>query len=301
MANPVSSRIAVVVNSSLRSNAYRNLSARGLRALLPRDKAIEFSIADGQDLREMTRQFVASGVERIVVAGGDGTVSAVAGVLAGTGVPMGILPVGTFNHFARDNGIPFDLPQAVGTATGGEVRAVDVGEVNGRVFINSSSVGIYAAAIKRRDEYMNRMKVRKWVAMTLGVGGIFHRCSPFKVKVETESLKIERMTPFVFVGNNAYSFDRMKLLRRFSLTGGKLSLYTAGCSGRLTILRLSVLAILGLLRQEKDFEAYAAEEIRLETQKRRVRVAADGEIFHLPTPLKFRIRPGALKVVVPKE
>ncbi|HEX9156658.1 MAG TPA: diacylglycerol kinase family protein, partial [Syntrophales bacterium] len=277
----------------------RNLSAEGLRALLPKHKSIEVTIAKGPEVRETTRRLVSSGADRIVAAGGDGTISAVAGVLAGKDIPLGILPLGTFNHFARDNGIPFDLPAAIRTATEGQARAVDVGEVNGHVFINSSSVGIYPAAVKRRDDYINRVRVRKWVAMALGVASVFHRFSPFTVKLETETVKIERITPFVFVGNNAYSFDLLKLLRRFTLTGGQLSLYTAHWDGRWSILRLALMAILGLLRQEKDFEMYAAEEVRLETRRTRVRVAADGEIFHMSTPLHFRIRPGDLKVIVP--
>jgi diacylglycerol kinase family enzyme len=299
MENPIYPKIAVIVNSSLGSKSYRNLSAEGLRALLSKDKPMEVTIANGNDLREITRRLALSGADRIVAAGGDGTVSAVAGVLAGKDIPMGILPLGTFNHFARDNGIPFDLPSAIRTAAEGLPRAVDVGEVNGHVFINSCSVGIYPAAVKRRDDYMNRVRVRKWVAMALGLVSVFRRFSPFTVKLETETVTIERITPFVFVGNNAYSFDLLKLLRRFTLTGGQLGLYTAHWNGRWSILRLAFMAILGLLRQEKDFEIYAAEEVRLETRRARVRVAADGEIFHLATPLHFRIRPGDLKVIVP--
>ncbi len=117
----------------------------------------------------------------------------------------------------------------------------------------------------------------------------------------TDSVKIERTTPFVFVGNNAYSFDLLKLLRRFSLTGGQLSLYTAHWSGRGSVLRLAFMALFGLLRQEKDFEIYAAENVRLETRRARVRIAADGEIFHLSAPLHFRIRPGDLKIIVPNK
>lgn len=106
----------------------------------------------------------------IVVAGGDGSVSAAAGVLAGTGTTLGVLPCGTLNHFARDIGMPGGIEAAVAALVGGVTARVDVGEVSGRVFVNNSSVGIYTAIVADRDRQRREHGRGKWLALAIAGG-----------------------------------------------------------------------------------------------------------------------------------
>src|SRR5258708_12912642 len=119
----------------------------------------------GPDLLAAAREAAASDTDVGVMAGGEGTVSAGAGGLAGTGKPMGVLPLGTLNHFARDLGVPTLLEDAVRNVAEGIVREVDVGEANDRVFVNNSSLGLYPAAVALRDAWMAQQSMQKWVAM----------------------------------------------------------------------------------------------------------------------------------------
>src|SRR5690349_18840321 len=104
----------------------------------------------GQDLPAAAREAALSDADVVVMGGGDGTMSAGAGALAGTGKVMGVLPLGTLNHFARDLGVPTAIEEAVRTVAAGVVREIDVGEANGRVFVNNSSIGIYPAVVSLR-------------------------------------------------------------------------------------------------------------------------------------------------------
>ena len=97
------------------------------------------------------REAVESGAMRVLVAGGDGTANAVAGALVGSAVTLGILPLGTLNHLAKDLGIPLTLEEAIDTAVHGEELLIDVGMVNGRAFLNNSSLGIYPHLVRHRD------------------------------------------------------------------------------------------------------------------------------------------------------
>src|SRR5205085_4914339 len=114
------------------------------------------------DIRAITRRAIADGVETIVAAGGDGTINAVAAEVADSGRTLGVLPLGTLNHFAKDLGIPLDLERAVQVITRGRVAPVDVAEVNGRVFVNNSSLGIYPHIVSMRRHQQERLARGKW-------------------------------------------------------------------------------------------------------------------------------------------
>src|SRR6185503_11143696 len=101
------------------------------------------AVAAGGDIVATTKRVIAAGAEVVVAAGGDGTVSAVASCVKGSGATMGVLPMGTLNHFARDLGIPPKLEDAIAVLARGLRVAVDLGEVNGRVFVNNASLGVY--------------------------------------------------------------------------------------------------------------------------------------------------------------
>jgi diacylglycerol kinase family enzyme len=235
----------------------------------------------------------------VVAAGGDGTINTVASALAGTGIALGVLPMGTFNHFARDLGLPLDLDAAARVVVAGKRHAVDVGEVNGRVFVNNSSIGLYPTFVHRRTRQQRRLGRGKWQAMFWAIHTVL-RSHPFlDLSLELEGRTHHRRAPFVFIGNNEYRMEGFTIGMRERLDHGVLSLYLAQRGGRRGILLLALRALFGRLRQAKDFEAARFRHLRIEGRHTRLLVAIDGEVAALELPLEYRIRPGALQVIVP--
>jgi diacylglycerol kinase family enzyme len=239
------------------------------------------------------------GVNAIVAAGGDGTVSAAAAALDGTGIPLGVIPSGTLNHFARDLGLPLALGPAVKVIVAGHTRRVDVAEVNRRMFINNSSIGLYPHIVGKRDSLRRqRLGHNKWIAMLIAILSVFRRYPSVRVRIGVSGQTALRTTPFVFVGNNRYEMDFTNLGKRQRLDGGELCVYFANRTGRFGLFLLALRTLIGRLEQAEDFDAISATEVWIETPKRQLRVALDGEVVRLAPPLHYRIRPAALTVIV---
>ncbi|MEO8671075.1 MAG: diacylglycerol kinase family protein [Tahibacter sp.] len=251
-------------------------------------------------IQSAVRDLVRDGARIIVAGGGDGTISAVAAELAGSGVALGVLPLGTLNHFAKDVGIPLDLPGAIRTVLDGHAIDVDIGEVNGKVFINNSSIGVYPQIVRMRERHRRRFGLGKWIAMIMATWHVLRLGSSLRVLVNAGSGERKYRTAFAFAGNNAYVLEGLEMGSRKSLQGGKLSLYTARPTGRLGILSLTVQALFGRLRDSDDFDEIEASDILIETTQRRLSVATDGEVAVLETPLRYRSRAAALRVLVPR-
>lgn len=253
----------------------------------------------GADIERLARVAAESDAEIIVAGGGDGTISAVAIEAARTGKTLGVLPLGTLNNFSKDLGIPQDINGAVRTIAHGVVDEIDLAEVNGRTFINNSSIGLYPKMVVRRELQQHRLGRGKWAAAFWASVRIF-RISPFlKVAIEIDGKEFVRKTPFVFVGNNEYEMDMYNIGRRPRLDEGKLSLYFLHRQGRLGLVLLLWKTVSGGLKQWKDFEAVATDHVTIRTRRRRIRVAFDGETTIMRPPLEYRIRPKALRVIVP--
>jgi diacylglycerol kinase family enzyme len=252
-----------------------------------------------EQIPKAVREAAASEVDVVVVGGGDGTVSSAAEVLAGGEKPLGVLPLGTLNHFARDLGIPTELDAAVRTIAEGVVRKVDVGEANGRVFVNNSSLGLYPEMVRGREQLRQCRGHGRWLAMTRAGLDVFRRLPVVAVTLRAMGRATRFVTPFVFVGNNRYEMSLFAPGVRPALDRGELSVYVARNAGRFGILRLGLSAILGKLDQARDFEATCVPELDLEARRRSIHLALDGEIVPMASPIRFRVRERALPVVAP--
>ena len=255
----------------------------------------------GPDLLAAARAAAASETDVVVMAGGDGTVSAGAGGLAGTGKAMGVLPLGTLNHFARDLGIPTLLEDAVRTVAEGIVREVDVGEANDRVFVNNSSLGLYPAAVALRDAWMAQQSMWKWVAMGRAALDTLRRFPVVRLTLRLPEGSLNVTTPMVFIGNNRYETKLFSLGQRPALDEGDLWVYLARDAGRFRFLRLALRALIGRLDDSRDFQGLCVKEMRVEDRRRVLKVAFDGEVGHVAPPLRYQIRPRALRVIVPRD
>jgi diacylglycerol kinase family enzyme len=255
----------------------------------------------GSDIDALVRAAVNEHPPMLIAAGGDGTISTAAAALAGTDIPLGVLPFGTLNHFAKDLGIPLELEASVQTIIDRNLTAVDVAEVNGRVFINNSSLGLYPDMVRDRERQQSRLGRGKWHSFLWASLSVLRRFPFLVVRIEVESTKEDFVTPVVFIGNNEYQMQGFDIGARESLQGGVLSIYIVKKQRRAALARLSLAALLGRLEQARDFEALTATELVIETHRKRVLVSADGEVQPMTSPLHYRIRPRALRVIVPRK
>ncbi|MCX6543132.1 MAG: diacylglycerol kinase family lipid kinase [Acidobacteria bacterium] len=253
---------------------------------------------NGVELINLAQRTARSDADIVVAGGGDGTINLVATTMIDSGKTLGVLPFGTMNHFAKDLAIPLDLEGAVATIIAGHAISVDVGEVNGRIFLNNSSLGLYPRIIRERER-QQRLGWGKWPAYLWAAIGVLRRYPFLDIRLDVDGKALTGRTPFVFVGNNAYDMERLDIGGRACLDKGELSLYMASGTGRLGLIRLALRALLGGLRQDRDFMAFATEDVWIGTRHRRVRVALDGEVTIMEPPLHYRVRPGALRVLAP--
>jgi len=262
------------------------------------DAAIHI-IRSRADLSTVVRQ-AANGDSHVIVAvGGDGTASAVAHAVLENDKILAIIPRGTLNHFSKDLGIPLDLFDAVNVITNGIEKRVDVGEVNGRFFINNSSIGLYPRIVRKREQ-QQRLGRGKWWSAAWAAWRLF-LLSPFsEITLDLNGKVLRRKTPFVFIGNNEYEIDIYNIGRRIELDTGCLSVYLLRRSGRMGLLLLVIHTIFGRLKELKDFESFKTSNLSIITRKTRALVAIDGEVAVMETPLEYRIHPKKLRVLVPR-
>jgi diacylglycerol kinase family enzyme len=294
-------QVAVIVNGGAGSG-HDQETARSLGDKF-RAAGMEATVTlarDGKEIIEAARKALAGKAELVVGGGGDGTINAVASVLAGSGRPFGVLPLGTLNHFAKDLGMPLTLDDAVRAIAGGREQQVDVGEVNGRIFLNNSSLGLYPDIVRDREKQQRRLGRGKWLAAAWASLAALKRYPFLSVRVTVEGQRLARRTPFVFIGNNQYTMQGFSIGERERLSDGLLSLYVAQHPGRLGLLRLALRALMGRLAQERDFDILLAPDFEVRTLRSQIRVATDGEVTVMQSPLRYRVLPGALTVIVPQ-
>src|SRR2546421_2684265 len=187
----------------------------------------------GDDLAACCRELIADGATCIGAAGGDGTVTAVATPLVGTQTPLGVIPAGTLNHFARDVGVGRDVAHALRVLAGGYALPVDVARVNERIFLNNSSIGLYARMVEIRRRYETRLG--KWRALVHAARLVVWQARATEVQFGDETLQSVR-TYLLFVGNNQYELDLLHLGRRSCLDAGELCCVILEAPGRLALL-----------------------------------------------------------------
>lgn len=299
MASPASSSCIVVLNRSSGWTDKLEEREQLLRILGPGKTSI-ILIEKGANVPQIVRGAMAGGCKTVVAGGGDGTIRAAAEAVVGTEAMLGILPVGTINHFARDLRIPLNIERAARSIVQGKVERVDVGEVNGRVFINNVILGLYPIYRFERDE-QERRGWRSSLAVIRAALAVFRRYPFLTVRFQAEGKELVRRTLFVLIANNEHQLQGYRLGTRARLNEGRLWVYILRPRGRLEFLSMSLRLLAGRFHRERDMEFFSAREVRVETHRGRIGLSLDGEITVLETPLQFRSRPRALQVIVPPE
>lgn len=239
-------------------------------------------------------------LDAIVASGGDGTIRTIADVLADSGVPLGVIPGGTFNHFAKDLRIPLDADEAIAVISAGYLRSVDAGQVNEYVFINNSSIGIYPYLVVERERRRTR-GLPKLVAMSWAILQAVRNFPIRRLSVTAEGWTERLRSPCIFVGNNEYTISGFQAGTRDNLDKGKLSLLMARHQSLAELSLLALRSILGILNQSSDLRLTSLSTLTVTSRRRQLLVAFDGEVEPMNTPLHYKIRPNALRVFAPSD
>ncbi len=294
-------RIKVIINATAGADDQEQEHRRLIDIFEASEHEVSISLAhSGDEIAMLARRSVDENFEIIVAGGGDGTINTVASAVLGENIALGILPLGTFNYFARHLNVPLDTEEAARIIIAGHAVAVNVGEVNGRLFINNSSLGLYPTIIREREKAYGRWGRSKMAAILSGAATML-RPNPFlKLRLNADSKEIACRTPLVFINNNAYQMESYNIGGGECLAAGKLALYVPRPGSWPGMLWLAARALCGWLRETKDLRVLCAQEVWIETRRRRIRVAIDGELVRLDTPLHYRMLQGALRVIVPE-
>ncbi|MDQ3080761.1 MAG: diacylglycerol kinase [Gemmatimonadota bacterium] len=251
------------------------------------------------NLEGEVRQAVEGGATRILVAGGDGTIGIGASVVAGTAVELAVLPAGTLNHFARDMEIPVDLPEAAAAAGGTSMSLSDVAYVGDKLFLNTSSIGAYVIFARVREKLEARLPYK--LASVLAMVSTFLKLRVLAVELEIEGKRQVYRTPLVFIGVDERELQFPTLGNRIKDGQRGLHVMVVRWRGRGKLLSLGLRAIfrgVDEVSRTVEFDSFVVERCTITMKKPIARVARDGEIETMSTPLEYRIERDMLHVVV---
>lgn len=241
---------------------------------------------------------VQQGARRVLVAGGDGSIACAATVLAKSNAELAVAPAGTLNHFARDHGIPLDGPAALHLASTGTAVPVDVGYVNGQLFLNTSSVGAYVRFVKRRESLEKRLGYR--LASALASLRTFASSRPIRLELDVEGRRHFYSTTLAFigVGERELRIPTLGGQAKNGRSGLHVIIPRAGSQGRLLLIAASsalrgVQATVGAL----ELDSFVVDRCSVELRHPQGDISLDGEIVSAATPLEYRIEREALRVV----
>lgn len=260
----------------------------------------------GSDIAPLARQAVADGFDIVAAAGGDGTIAAVAGAIfdsrkSSVSLPhLGIIPLGTFNYVARSLGLPQDDPAAAARLLlTAPARPLNVGEVNGRVFLNNASLGAYPAILDQREGIYRRWGRSRFAAYWSVIRALSTLGKPLSMRIEVDGVTVRKKSPLAFVANSAYQIEEFDLPGADDVRNGRFALYLAPDIGRYGLI-LRALRLAGrTARLGRDMEMIAGREVTISTRQSRRLVARDGEKETLPGPFRFRLHSDVLTVIAP--
>ena len=263
-----------------------------------------FELSECMNFDQMMQEILlrhrqAENVGVVVAAGGDGTLNAVASKLMGTDIPMGILPLGTFNYVARVLNIPLDLIEAAQVIATGTTRAVHVAQINQHIYLNNASLGLYPLFIKKRERYNQYLGRLPLHAYTSALDVLLRDRKELKLELEIDTKRYPLKTPLIFFGNNQLQLSEMNLRIAKTAAAGKVASVAVAKSDKLTLFKILWQFIQGKAEQANDIYSFAAEQVVIHSESPQLTVALDGEIVEMRPPLRISVLKNALNIKVP--
>ena len=263
-----------------------------------------FELSECMNFDQMMQEILlrhrqAENVGVVVAAGGDGTLNAVASKLMGTDIPMGILPLGTFNYVARVLNIPLDLLDAAKAISEGQPRSAHVAQLNQHIYLNNASLGLYPLFIQKREQFNKHFGRFPLHAYTSALDVLIRDRKELKLEVEVDGQRYPVKTSLIFFGNNQLQLAEMKLRIAEAAEAGKVAGVVVAKSDKRTLFKTLWQLIKGNLDQASDVYSFAADEVIVHSKRNKLTVAVDGEIVTMTPPLKITVRKHALNIMVP--
>jgi diacylglycerol kinase family enzyme len=293
-------RVQLIINARSGLARHEQLGERA-RAFF-QTRGIETNVDlvhSGSQLRRVLERSGNGDYDVVIAAGGDGTISTVASTVADTGRALGIIPVGTFNFFAQRLGVPLDIDQALGVIADGRVERITVGEVNGRIFINNSSIGLYPTVLRQREATYRRVGRSQMAAYLSAAVALARSPAHMDLELVVDGAGLSRTTPLLFVGVNAQQLDAFGMKGVDCIKAGRLAMYITQPLGAPRLWKLGLSGLIKGFGDVPDLETVCGTEAVVTARRKRIRVAIDGELVRLHAPLRYRSRPDALPVIVP--
>ncbi|WP_246831643.1 diacylglycerol kinase family protein [Thioclava sp. DLFJ5-1] len=290
--------VALIANPSSGGNAKDEEAIRRAMDALG-DGASLYRWSPESDIVATVRKALDDGAEMIVAAGGDGTAMAVAGALVGQEVPMAVLPLGTFNFFARGLRLSEDPEEAARAIREGSAHPIRVGEVNGQVFLNNASLGIYPSILKAREDIYARWGRRRIVAHWSVFKTFLRFQRPMRLKITADGETRNRRTALVFIARSAYQLDFFGLDGATVISDDAFAVLVAKAQSRRDLFRLSSRLVRRKTKQGEDYELIRAKSFEIETARGRGLLAFDGEKCREESPFRFKMSDAPLWIVLP--
>ena len=263
-----------------------------------------FDISSEPDIKTLMQKIIQRHAQYsdcgvIVAAGGDGTLNAVASQMLNQKIPMGILPLGTFNYVARVLHIPLNILEAANVIATGEPRASHVACINDQIYLNNASLGLYPLFIKKREEYNRKFGRFPLNAYTSGLDVLIRDRKELKLEIEVDGQKYPVKTPLIFFGNNQLQLKELNLKISKCAEVGEIAGVVIAKGDKATLFKTLFQTIRGKLENASDVYSFGAQKVIVYSKKPKLTVAVDGEIVSMTTPLTLHVEKNALKIMVP--
>lgn len=285
---------------TLRTMNLDEFCAKATHVFVAHGHTIDCVVVTGKQVERRLRQAASTkGVDAVIAGGGDGTISTAAAIAYETGVPLGVLPAGTMNLFARALKVPLDLEEALAAIAGGTIGAVDIATANGRPFVHQYGVGIHARLVRIRESMTYKSRVGKMLASLRSIAVAVANPPDFEAELQTRG-KVERQrVSGIAVSNNPLGEGHIP--HADTLDAGLLGIYTAAPVSTAALVKLAAEVLLGRWRASDAVWEKEVKEVTLNFPKHRrgLRAVLDGELIKLDRTVTLKVHPGALKVVLP--
>ena len=281
-----------------RAGTFSASDESNLRTLAAENDLRVVDVHPSIDVRAVVRESLAAGLRTFVVAGGDGSVHHVAQPLVNTEGVLGVVPIGSVNHLARDLQIPLDWRAAFEIAVRGRIEQIDVGRVNGRYFINSVMVGLYPTISEYRERF--RSTHSRWRAYAKAARFAMQHFPHVSLVVELDGRVETFRTQMFVISVNVYDLTQVGFVSpKTTLHDGRLSIYTLEFMSRLQFVRAAAHYFRGKIGELAGFRQIRTKELRIDHARRKLRISVDGELLELAPPLQIVAEPAALLVRAP--
>ncbi|MBA3662353.1 MAG: NAD(+)/NADH kinase [Gammaproteobacteria bacterium] len=291
-------KIAIIANAK---RADSPLLDKKKLDLLANENGLSYDlyIPKPKEIESLIKELLQKNYHAFLIAGGDGTVRTVVQVLANYEIPIAILPLGTFNYFARELKFPPDIEKLFKYIKNNKTKRVDIGEVNEHIFINHSSIGFYSYILKLKEKHKNWLGTSKLLKIIFTSVLLMRKIPIYNLKMIVDDQLVTHRTCLVFIGNNYHFTNLLDFGERNSLTSGYLAVYILRCKNRWEMLKCIFSIVFNRFDKTTYLTQFITNDLIISSQTNQLNVVIDGELFKLAMPLHYKIISKKLNVVTP--